>query len=92
LSSAHRMTRTQELGHGREEWSCTQCSRRLLLRMPPEFDKVVLDRGDETVAHVGGTAGVQITGVSASPRTGHLPAAERDWLAAHGIAWGADEG
>jgi hypothetical protein len=86
------MTRTQELEYGTEEWSCTQCSRRLLLRRPPEFDKVVLDRGDETVAHVGGTAGVRITGVSAFPAlTGRLPAAERDWLAAHGIDWEADK-
>lgn len=85
------MTRTQELGHGREEWSCTQCARRLLLRRPPEFDKVVVERGDETVAHVGGTAGMQIAGVSAFPLTGHLPAAERDWLAALGIDWETDE-
>ena len=92
MSFAHRMTRTQELGHGTEEWSCTQCARRLLLRRPPEFDKVVVERGDETVAHVGGTAGMQIASVSALPAlTGHLPAAERDWLAALGIDWEADE-
>jgi hypothetical protein len=86
------MTRTRALEHGSEEWSCIQCTRRLLLRRPPEFDKVVLERGDETVAHVGGTAGMRITGVSAVPAgTGELPAAERDWLAAHGIDWEADQ-
>jgi hypothetical protein len=92
LSFAHRMTRTQELEHGTDEWSCTQCARRLLLRRPPEFDKVVLERGDETVTHFGGTAGIQITGVAAFPGlTGHLPAAEREWLATHGIDWEADK-
>ena len=86
------MTRTRALEQGSEEWSCIQCARRLLLRRPPDFDKVVLERGDETAAHVGGMAGVRISGVRAVPaRTGNLPAAERDWLAAHGIDWEADQ-
>jgi hypothetical protein len=47
------MTRTRTLERGVEEWSCTQCSRRLLFRWPPAFDKIVLDRGDEWAAHIG---------------------------------------
>ena len=58
LSIAHEMRRTRTLEHGVEEWSCTECSRRLLFRRPPAFEKVVLDRGDERATHVGGSSGL----------------------------------
>jgi hypothetical protein len=77
------------LERGVEEWSCTQCSRRLRLRRPPAFEKTVLDPGDEWAAHVGGAGGLEVRAAAASP--GGLPAAERRWLAGHGIAWKPDE-
>jgi len=82
------MTRTKTLEPGAEEWSCTRCSRRLLLRRPPAFEKIVLDHGDEWVMHVGGTDGLRAgtaEGRAAAP--GDLPAQERTWLAEHGIEW-----
>ncbi len=79
------------LEHGVEEWSCTDCSRRLLIRMPPAFEEFVLDRGDEWAAHVGGAGGLQPAGMQAHPaRALGLSDRERDWLAEHGITWEAD--
>jgi len=91
LSTPHEMTRTRTLEHGVEEWSCTQCSRRLLFRWPPAFEKIVLDRGDQWAAHVGGSGGVHIAAADVTPpeRT-DLRASDREWLAAQGIEWGTE--
>src|SRR5262252_7096856 len=67
LSPPHEMTRTRTLEHGVEEWSCTECSRRLLFRWPPEFEKIVLDRGDQWAAHVGGSGGVHLAAADVTP-------------------------
>lgn len=91
LSTAHEMTRTRTLERGVEEWSCTQCSRRMLFRRPPAFEKVVLDRGDEWAAHVGGTGGVQMAAPMVAPAARDLPAFDRNWLAARGIEWGPED-
>jgi hypothetical protein len=89
MTTPHEMTRTRTLERGVEEWSCTQCSRRLRLRRPPAFEKIVLDPGDEEAAHVGGTGGLEVRAASpAGP--GDLLAAERRWLAEHGIVWPPD--
>jgi hypothetical protein len=82
------MTRTRTLERGVEEWSCPRCGRRLLIRRPPSFEKIVLEHGDERAAHVGGTGGVE-PGMAAprGPGAGGLPPADRGWLAAHGIDW-----
>ena len=91
MTTPHEMTRTRTLERGVEEWSCTQCSRRLRLRRPPAFEKIVLDPGDEWAAHVGGAGGLEVRAAAASPAgPGDLPAAERRWLAEHGIAWKPD--
>ena len=92
MATPHEMTRTPAPEHGVEEWSCTRCSRRLRLRRPPAFEKIVLDPGDEWAAHVGGTGGGEAGTVAASPAgPGGLPAREREWLAEHGITWKPDE-
>ena len=91
LSTPHEMTRTRTLARGVEEWSCTRCSRRLLFRRPPEFEKIVLERGDEWAAHVGSTGGLQVGTAETLPGgpagPAGLPAQERSWLASHGIDW-----
>lgn len=92
MSTPHEMTRTRTLAHGVEEWSCTECSRRLLFRWPPAFEKVVLDRGDQWAAHVAGSGGVQIAAAEvAPPERTDLRAYDRKWLAAQGIEWGAED-
>ena len=37
------------------------------MRRPPEFEQIVLERGDEWAAHVGGAGGFQMTGIQARP-------------------------
>jgi hypothetical protein len=87
LSAAHEMTRTRSLGPGVDEWSCTRCSRRFLMRRPPAFEKVVLERGDEWTTHVGGTGGLQAAAAKVQPAPADLPPHAREWLAEHGIEW-----
>jgi hypothetical protein len=83
------MTRTRTLADGAGEWSCTQCSRRLLVRRPPEFEKIVLDGGDEWTAHVGGTGEFQPGPPQASAAApGGVSGRDRRWLAEHGLDWG----
>jgi hypothetical protein len=85
------MTRTRTLEQGVEEWSCAECSRRLLLRRPPQFEQIVLERGDEWASHVGATGGFQMAGIQAHRAGPDGPSAsERGWLDEHGIAWGSD--
>jgi len=85
------MTRARTLEPGVEEWSCTVCSRRLLFRWPPAFEKVVLDRGDEWAAHVGGSGGVRPGAADPAPADrADLPASDRDWLRTQGIQWGPE--
>ena len=76
-----------------DEWSCAGCGRRLLIRRPPAFQKIVLEPGDEQAAHVGATGGVRMAGLQAPGLPADalpadaLPAGDRDWLAEHGIEW-----
>ena len=88
LSTPHEMTRIRTLRDGVEEWSCTRCGRRLLFRRPPEFEKIVLEPGDERAAHVGAAGGLRVRVAEAGPPAARqLAAHERDWLAGHGIEW-----
>jgi hypothetical protein len=87
------MTRTKTLAPGVEEWTCTTCSRQLLLRRPPAFELIVLEPGDEWAAHVGSTGGLLVT--AAEPRSAastDLAANDRAWLAGLGIDWGTGNG
>lgn len=69
---------------GGEEWACPRCGRRLLLRWPPQLEKLVLEPGDVTAIHVGGKGGVRAGGITAAP----VPAeADREWLRDSGIDW-----
>ena len=92
MSTPHEMTRTKTLEHGVEEWSCTGCGRRLLIRRPPEFEKIVLEPGDESAPHVSSAGGLKMTAPDTGPaRQGDLPAGDRGWLAEHGIEWEPDD-
>lgn len=70
-----------------QEWSCTRCSRRIRLRWPPRYQKVVLDRGDEHVPHSGGATGLRLNGdVISRPGDEDIT-----WLADQGITWNPDQ-
>lgn len=87
MPTPHQMTRTQTLEHGAEEWSCAQCGRRLLLRWPPAFEKVVLERGDEWAAHASAASDLRPVIEARRAGPGGLAARDRGWLAEHGIDW-----
>ncbi len=73
---------------GAEEWICPTCGRRMLLRWPPDYEKLVLDHGDDTAIHVGGKGGLRVDQVAVAPvPAADVPHAERQWLREIGIDW-----
>jgi hypothetical protein len=75
---SHEMVVVRSEETGAEEWSCPSCGRRLLLRWPPRYERVVLHPGDDRAVHVGGRN---------EPSTGEVTEPERRWLGSHGIVW-----
>jgi hypothetical protein len=90
MQAYHQMQRAETRESGGEEWLCPTCGRRLLLRWPPEYQKLVLVPGDEHATHTGATAGVQL-GPLEVVAPGDPPADPgsdwRRWLADNGIDW-----
>jgi hypothetical protein len=73
---------------GAEEWACPTCGRRMLLRWPPHYEKLILEHGDEAAIHVGGKGGVRLGRVTVAPApAGEVPEAEQQWLRDNGIDW-----
>jgi hypothetical protein len=87
---------------GAEEWVCPTCGRRMLLRWPPNYEKLILEHGDEAAIHVGGKGGLQVGQVAIAPApmgekpvgeaslgevADEVPEAERRWLRDNGIDW-----
>lgn len=73
---------------GAEEWVCPACDRRMLLRWPPDYEKLVLEHGDETAIHVGGKGGLRVgeTVIAPTP-TSDVADADQHWLRDNGIDW-----
>jgi hypothetical protein len=61
------MIRTGSGESGAEEWVCPTCGRRMLLRWPPHYEKLILDHGDEAAIHVGGKGGLRVGQVAVAP-------------------------
>jgi hypothetical protein len=78
---------------GAEEWVCPTCGRRMLLRCPPHYEKLILEHGDEAAIHIGGKGGLPFGQVAVAPAplgevpVSEVPEAERQWLRANGIDW-----
>jgi hypothetical protein len=73
---------------GAEEWVCPDCGRRMLLRWPPDYEKLVLEHGDDTAIHVGGKGGLRVGQAVVTPApAADVPTAERQWLNDIGIDW-----
>jgi hypothetical protein len=49
-----------------DELFCPLCGRRVLLRWPPNYQKIVIDEGDSTIIHDFGKGGLDISGVEVS--------------------------
>ena len=103
VPARHEMTLTGNTESGAEEWVCPSCSRRILLRWPPNYEKLVLEHGDENVIHVGGKGGLRVGRAVVTPGpeaevpsaevpsadvlSADVPSAERQWLRDIGIDW-----
>jgi hypothetical protein len=93
VPSRHEMILTGNGESGAEEWVCPTCGRRLLLRWPPNYEKLILEHGDEAAIHVGAKGGLQVGQVAATPAPAdevlvtEVPEAERQWLKDNGIDW-----
>jgi len=73
---------------GAEEWLCSVCGRRILMRWPPRFETLVLEDGDLTAAHVGAKGGALMREVEvAQVPSANVPADEQEWLRSNGIDW-----
>jgi hypothetical protein len=77
-----------------EEWLCPECGRHLILRWAPEYDELVLVRGDASVTHAGSKQGLVRIGPMRPSTPADGPAttdtAWRDWLDQHGVPWPGD--
>jgi hypothetical protein len=88
VAEKHQMVISGRDESGAEEWACPRCGRRMLLRWPPHYAKLVLEHGDITAIHVGGKGGVQVTGITASPVPAEdVAGADQEWLRENGIDW-----
>ena len=88
VPARHEMILTGSTESGAEEWTCPSCSRRMLLRWPPDYQKLVLEEGDGSAIHVGGKGGLQVSGAEVVPSpAGEVPAADLQWLRDNGIDW-----
>ncbi len=88
VSDKHEMVLIGPAESGAEEWACPTCGRRMLLRWPPHYEKLVLAPGDPTAAHVGGKGGVRLASVEVTPApAAHVPESERQWLRDNGMDW-----
>jgi hypothetical protein len=88
VPATHTMTLVGQAQSGAEEWVCPRCGRRMLLRWPPDYQKLVLEEGDESAVHVGGKGGLQVGGAEVAPSpAGQVPASELQWLRDNGIDW-----
>lgn len=48
---AHKLTRIKKYSSGAEEWFCPICGRRFVIQWSPEYQRVVLECGDEAAVH-----------------------------------------
>jgi hypothetical protein len=59
----------------------------MLVRWSPEFERVILNAGDEHAIHAGGKGGAQVGSIGLAATEGQRERAEREWLAEQGISW-----
>ncbi len=83
------MTLTGRVESGAEEWHCPACDRRMLLRWPPHYEKLVLEHGDDSAVHVGAKGGLRVGRAVVAPvlAAADVPGAEQQWLRDNGIDW-----
>jgi hypothetical protein len=89
MRPSHEMILAGTQESGAEEWLCPNCGRRVLLRWPPNYERRVLEPGDEFATHAGGKGGAMVGQAVLKPSDTTEPRTdERDWLRENGIDWG----
>ena len=63
----HEMQLESTRPSGAEEWYCPTCGRRFLLNMPPDYKKIILNAGDESVIHSGSKGGLRMGSIQMGP-------------------------
>jgi len=53
MQERHEMAHTGHVESGAEEWFCSICGRRMLMRWEPESDTLVFEFGGDTAVHYG---------------------------------------
>jgi hypothetical protein len=56
----HEMQFKTNYASGAELWYCPTCGRQFLLSYPPNYQKIILEPGDESAMHSGGTGGLSM--------------------------------
>ena len=56
----HEMELEKTHPSGAEEWHCPTCGRRFLITWPPNYERIILEPGNEYVIHSGGKGGVRL--------------------------------
>ncbi len=88
MSDKHEMVLVGPAESGAEEWACPTCGRRMLLRWPPNYERLVLNHGDVSVVHVGGKGGVRVSGIGVSQAPARdVREEDLQWLQESGIDW-----
>jgi hypothetical protein len=70
----HEMVLETTHSSGAEEWYCPTCGRRFLLRWPPTYEKIIIEPGDEFVAHSGSKGDMLSMGAAEIAGPAELPA------------------
>lgn len=88
-SEHHVMMVAKRYENGTEEWVCPTCGRRFLLQWGPEHKRIILEPGDEAVAHSGGSGGVSMGAaeIHPAPTSEPQPQVPLDDLHASGEAY-----
>ncbi len=68
---SHKLTLVKRYASGAEEWFCPACGRRFVMQWAPEYQRVVLETGDETAIHNTGKGAMVV----------YHPQPEDPWLA-----------
>lgn len=88
MRERHEMILQGRVDSGAEEWLCPNCGRRMLIRWAPEFEKLLLEHGDDSALHFGGKGGLQITDIAVTSEPAPVVSgSETQWLRSNGIDW-----
>jgi DNA-directed RNA polymerase subunit RPC12/RpoP len=68
----HEMVLEKTHSSGEEEWHCPTCGRRILLRVPPNNEMVIVEPGDHYASHWGSNGSLRIGTVQVAQRDEEL--------------------